>query len=69
MFIIGAGMGAISVAWNNDTTAIPFLDMHNSISIWSDLDADLLLMIFLPGLIFKEAVEVPFNLFVRAFGK
>ena len=77
MFMIGAGMGAVSVL-SMDTAgeATPQTHsgynpghMQNSIAQWSDLDADLLLMMFLPGLIFKEAVEVPFNLFVRSSGK
>ena len=76
MFMIGAGMGAVSVlSMDADAGASSTQQaqhpghMQNSIAQWSDLDADLLLMMFLPGLIFKEAVEVPFNLFVRSSGK
>ena len=75
MFMIGAGMGAVSVlSMDNAGEATQHPGSHpghmqNSIAQWSDLDADLLLMMFLPGLIFKEAVEVPFNLFVRSSGK
>jgi hypothetical protein len=40
--------------------------LSNSIQLWANIDSALLLLIFLPGLIFKDAVEINFNMFIVA---
>jgi len=65
MFIIGAIMGGVST--NLDVPDTEHNALHVSITEWINFDSELLLMVFLPGLLFKEAVEVPINLFQIAF--
>jgi hypothetical protein len=62
MFIWGAIMGTVSTNLSLDNS------LHDSITEWINFDSELLLMVFLPGLLFKEAVEVPINLFQVASG-
>jgi NhaP-type Na+/H+ or K+/H+ antiporter len=60
MFILGAIMGAVSslTPTNNVLT--------RSINQWTNIDSGLLLLVFLPGLIFKDAVTIPIHLFLIA---
>ena len=62
MFILGAMMGIFSTNLNLPS------HLNDSITEWINFDSELLLMVFLPGLLFKEAVEVPINLFQVASG-
>ena len=64
MFIEGAIMGGIVVqdVCNENR-------LHDSVRQWINIDSGVLLLIFLPGLIFKDAVEIPINLFQVAIGK
>jgi hypothetical protein len=62
MFIWGAIMGIVSTNLSQDN------HLNDSITEWINFDSELLLMVFLPGLLFKEAVEVPINLFQVASG-
>ncbi|KAG7371371.1 cyclic nucleotide-binding protein [Nitzschia inconspicua] len=60
MFILGAIMGAVSSLSKANNI------LTNSITQWTNIDSDLLLLVFLPGLIFKDAVTIPIHLFVVA---
>jgi NhaP-type Na+/H+ or K+/H+ antiporter len=60
MFILGAFMGAGSSLMT--TTHV----LSRSIAQWTNIDSSLLLLIFLPGLIFKDAVTIPIHLFLVA---
>lgn len=63
MFVLGACMGAgVSLAGKDNALA-------NSIKQWANIDSQLLLLIFLPGLIFKDAVEINLNLFLVALAQ
>ena len=74
MFIWGAIMG-IAVSFNEDTDGTTYEDgdnrnyMEDSVIAWINIDSATLLLVFLPGLIFKDAVEIPINLFQVAIGK
>ena len=82
MFVVGALMGILAVRMetllekenNVDVSggAADRLTRHylqDSILTWINIDSSLLLLIFLPGLIFKDAVEIPIHLFLVAAGK
>jgi NhaP-type Na+/H+ or K+/H+ antiporter len=58
MFIVGACIGAGSVLIDQDNV------LQRSISIWTSIDSQLLLLVFLPPLIFKDAVLIPVHLFL-----
>jgi hypothetical protein len=58
MFILGAFMGAGVFYAGNDNA------LADSIKQWANIDSQLLFLIFLPGLIFKEAVEFNLNMFL-----
>jgi hypothetical protein len=60
LFIFGAIMGAVASLRLADNA------LSNSIQLWANIDSALLLLIFLPGLIFKDAVEINFNMFIVA---
>ncbi|KAG7343805.1 cyclic nucleotide-binding protein [Nitzschia inconspicua] len=60
MFILGAIMGAVSSLSKANNI------LTNSITQWTNIDSDLLLLVFLPGLIFKDAVTIPIHLFLVA---
>ena len=67
MFVFGALLGAVST--NSSTHSIIYIQQfHNSISEWINIDSELLLIVFLPGLLFKEAAELPINLLLVALG-
>jgi hypothetical protein len=58
MFLIGtfAGLGAVLLARKADTTeSLDQLSM--SILQWSNINSAVLLLVFLPGLIFRDAIE------------
>lgn len=58
MFVLGAFMGAF-VSWAGNDNALA-----TSIKLWANIDGQLTLLIFLPGLIFKDAVEFNLNMFL-----
>ena len=82
MFILGALMGIVATNLDDndgydgvDSDAITGSSssqyrnyLQDSITQWINIDSDLLLLVFLPGLIFKDAVEIPINLFLVASG-
>lgn len=63
MFVFGTflGVGAVKLQSSDKLT--------RSILMWSEIDSELLLLVFLPGLIFRDAIEVDFNLFAAAFSQ
>ena len=69
MFVLGAIMGYCATREaaleNNDVRKY----LQDSIIQWTNIDSATLLLVFLPGLIFKDAVEIPINLFSVAAGK
>ena len=67
MFAIGALMGSLAVMRFDSGSERTYL--QDSILTWVNIDSSLLLLIFLPGLIFKDAVDIPINLFLVAWGK
>ena len=62
VFLIGTLMG-VSV------TARGYAANELAVSIvqWANIDGHVLLLVFLPGLLFKDAFEVNFHLFKKAF--
>ena len=67
LFLIGTllGWGAVSVASTVDETKD--LDQWTtSVLQWSNIPSSVLLLVFLPGLIFRDALEVNYNLFEAA---
>ncbi|CAB9513644.1 hydrogen exchanger 7 [Seminavis robusta] len=64
MFLLGTfmGMGAEFNAASDDLLTV-------SIHQWVRIDGNLLLLVFLPGLIFRDAIEVDLNLFVYSFSQ
>ncbi|OEU09682.1 hypothetical protein FRACYDRAFT_194728, partial [Fragilariopsis cylindrus CCMP1102] len=69
MFIWGAIFGIIASTNEEDAIYEDAADSDNrnyiqdSITAWINIDSATLLLVFLPGLIFKDAVEIPINLF------
>lgn len=61
MFIIGMIMGIITFRYPTNT------QFYNSIRIWSDIDSQVLLLIFLPGLIFRDAIDIDIWIFQKCF--
>jgi hypothetical protein len=57
MFIIGALMG-IGATLSSSTDVL-----HESVKMWTSIESEVLLLVFLPGLIFKDAVELNVHLF------
>ena len=65
MFVIGTLLGSYATLRAEDATD-PF---PIRILKWTSIDSDVLLLVFLPGLIFRDAIEVNFRLFFKAFGQ
>jgi NhaP-type Na+/H+ or K+/H+ antiporter len=65
MFIAGTCMGLGAVSSVRQADDISNLDQLTiSIVQWSNINSSVLLLVFLPGLIFRDAIEVNFNLFM-----
>jgi NhaP-type Na+/H+ or K+/H+ antiporter len=64
MFVLGTmlGLGATLRAEADDPLTISILQ-------WTTIDSDVLLLVFLPGLIFRDAIAINFNLFMVALGQ
>jgi NhaP-type Na+/H+ or K+/H+ antiporter len=58
MFLLGAAMGVGAELHMSDN------QLNQSIDLWVRIDGSLLLMVFLPGLIFRDAIEINWDLFV-----
>merc|ERR1719157_65568 len=63
MFIWGTILGVVATNADNDSAMELSPKLIDSITSWINIDSETLLLIFLPGLIFKDAVEIPINLF------
>lgn len=57
MFILGMVMGIGAVRAGNDD------QLSQSISMWINIDSEVLLLVFLPGLLFRDALNVNLHLF------
>jgi NhaP-type Na+/H+ or K+/H+ antiporter len=67
MFVIGIFMGLGSVASARRAENTESLDkLSTSILQWSNINSAVLLLVFLPGLIFRDAIEVNFNMFMAS---
>ena len=67
MFVIGTCMGLLAVDSVRKADAIESIDQLTvSIVQWSNINSSILLLVFLPGLIFRDAIEVDFNIFMVA---
>jgi NhaP-type Na+/H+ or K+/H+ antiporter/carbonic anhydrase len=60
LFLVGTIMGVIMVSDPNN-------QLERSIYMWDDIDGELLLIAFLPGLLFKDAYCLDVHLFEKAF--
>lgn len=70
MFLIGTfmGLGAVYNARRVDETES--LDqLSTSILQWSNINSAVLLLVFLPGLIFRDAIEVNFSMFMASLSQ
>jgi NhaP-type Na+/H+ or K+/H+ antiporter len=63
MFLVGVFMGAGVILRTGSTTN----DLATSVYQWVNIDGHVLLLVFLPGLLFKDAFEVNFHLFRASF--
>jgi Sodium/hydrogen exchanger family len=61
MFIIGTMIGAAVVRLHNETL------LTESVTDWLNIDSDVLLLVFLPGLVAKDAMQLNATLFRAAF--
>ena len=68
MFIWGMIMGGVVIAFGDPNDHAKTNALNDSIRQWVNIDPNLLLLVFLPGLLFKDAVEIPINLFLAAIG-
>jgi NhaP-type Na+/H+ or K+/H+ antiporter len=61
LFVTGTvmGVGAVRSGFSDQLTL--------SISQWTNIDSEVLFCVFLPGLLFKDALEINFHLFVFSF--
>eukprot|EP00977_Amphora_coffeiformis_P008103 scaffold1815_cov208-Amphora_coffeaeformis.AAC.6 len=74
MFFIGVciGYGTLSIAQpllreqETTTSSIQLDQLTESVLQWSDINSGVLLLVFLPGLIFRDAIEVDFSYFSKA---
>lgn len=68
LFLIGTIMGiALSAYERNDH--FPEDQLNQSILMWDNINGELLLLAFLPGLLFKDAYTLDVHLFRQAFGQ
>ena len=57
MFLIGTIMGIAAALLKTDN------QLHESIELWVAIDSEVLLLVFLPGLIFKDSIGMNVHLF------
>jgi NhaP-type Na+/H+ or K+/H+ antiporter len=63
MFLLGTFMGMANSKLDNDSL------LHQSIDQWLSINSELLLGVFLPGLIFKDALGLDFHLFTKGLSQ
>jgi len=76
MFVWGMIMGILAFrldgrdAYASDEEATTSSrQFYNSIRIWSDIDSQVLLLVFLPGLIFRDAIDIDMYMFQKSFSQ
>jgi NhaP-type Na+/H+ or K+/H+ antiporter len=69
MFIFGVIMGISSVAERAFNPDRPKNYMQDTLFAWQDINSEVLLLIFLPGLLFKDALSQNTYLFAIGFGQ
>jgi NhaP-type Na+/H+ and K+/H+ antiporter len=69
MFLVGAacGVGSTLRYENQGTDGLDQLSI--SVLQWSNIDSGVLLLVFLPGLIFRDAIEVNFHMFYKSLSQ
>jgi len=63
MFLIGTFMGIGAALIETDH------QLHESLQLWVQIDSEVLLLVFLPGLIFKDSIGLNVHLFRVALGQ
>lgn len=63
MFLFGILLGCLLPVYREDS------QLKASVEAWSNIDGHVLLMVFLPGLLFKDAFAIDVHLFRKAFGQ
>jgi NhaP-type Na+/H+ or K+/H+ antiporter len=63
LFVTGTLMGVGAVRTGNSD------QLTESISLWTNINAEVLFTVFLPGLLFKDALEINFHLFLASTGQ
>lgn len=64
MFVVGTAMGIAAEVGSDQTD-----HLTESLQLWINIDSEVLLLVFLPGLIFKDAHGLDVHLFRIAFGQ
>jgi len=65
MFLFGALLGIAAVSQSERLGDTKELDQFSSSVLqWSSMNSAVLLLVFLPGLIFRDAIEVDFSMFL-----
>lgn len=63
MFLLGTIMGIVAVATDDDN------HITKSIRLWQDIDSEVLLLVFLPGLLYRDAMSQNVHLFVYSLSQ
>lgn len=58
LFLIGTIMGVATTLLSNETNKL-----HESVQMWTNINSEVLLLVFLPGLIYKDAFDLNVHLF------
>ena len=61
LFVLGVLMGVGAVRTDNSD------QLTESVTLWTNINAEVLFTVFLPGLLFKDALEINFHLFLASF--
>jgi len=61
MFVFGMALGLIFGLTSLDG------ELSQSVDLWTSIDSETLLLVFLPGLLFGDALNVNYHMFKRAF--
>ena len=70
LFLIGTLIGWMAVSRATSVDETQDLDRWStSVLQWSTIQSSVLLLVFLPGLIFRDALEVNFNLFMASLSQ
>lgn len=69
MFLLGAIMGLISASRVLTLVSVKEHYLQDTLFAWQDIDSEVLLLVFLPGLIFKDALGQNPYLFAMGFNQ